>query len=238
MPPQPDTWINRSPLFLLAAVLALASCSDGVELGDPLAGRSTQAPSSSSGSAAPPSGTSTNATEPPGGEDDGTSPAAAADGGATSAADAGAKPAANDAFAGAPAFVATAGPSTVKGVHGNGGNPAKLACVTTGCHGGGGGGPLFAAGGTVYKDLAATMPAANVEIRLLDAAGKSVLTHTDALGNFFVRATTATAAGLAFPNRTAARDATSTKPMVASIANGNCDGATCHGGGQGVIHVP
>lgn len=38
-----------------------------------------------------------------------------------------------NAFTGAPAFVAKVGPNTVKGDHGNGGNPAKQACQS--CHG-------------------------------------------------------------------------------------------------------
>lgn len=231
-----------SPVFVGSLVLltaALAACSDGMVAPDNLAGRSSVTPSG-----APANGTesSNEATDPEGpgsgGGSSNGSPAGADAGASGTGGDAGSKPPAADAFAGAGAFVATSGPSTSKGAHGNGGNPAKRACLTSGCHGGGGGGPLFAAGGSVFKDVAATMPAANVEVRLLDAAGNAVLTHTDALGNFFVRATTATAAGLAFPNKTAARDATTTKPMSATIANGNCNSTTCHGGTQGFIHVP
>jgi len=140
------------------------------------------------------------------------------------------------AFTGAGAYVATSGPSTIKGAHGGNGNPSKLACQ--GCHGAGGGAPRFFAGGSVFKDAAGTMPAAQVEVRFRDAAGKSLSAYTDATGSFFVRQTTATAAGIALPALVGARDAALTKLMTATIANGDCNSAACHGGAQGRVHVP
>jgi hypothetical protein len=168
--------------------------------------------------------------------------ASAADGSGT---DAGAKDAAGDAadaataitaFTGAGAYVATTGPSTIKGAHGGNGNPSKLACQ--GCHGAGGGAPRFFAGGSVFKDAAGTMPAAQVEVRFRDAAGKSVSAFTDATGSFYVRQSTATAAGIALPALVGARDAAATKLMSATIANGDCNSSACHGGAQGRVHVP
>ena len=138
------------------------------------------------------------------------------------------------AFTGAGAYVATSGPSTIKGAHGGNGNPSKLACQ--GCHGAGGGAPRFFAGGSVFKDAAGTMPAAQVEVRFRDAAGKSLSAYTDATGSFFVRETTATAAGIALPALVGARDAALTKLMTATIANGDCNSAACHGGAQGRVH--
>ena len=104
--------------------------------------------------------------------------------------------------------------------------------------GAGGGAPRFFAGGSVFKDAAGTMPAAQVEVRFRDAAGKSLSAYTDATGSFFVRQTTATAAGIALPALVGARDAALTKLMTATIANGDCNSAACHGGAQGRVHVP
>lgn len=160
---------------------------------------------------------------------------------AADAADGGAKDAGSvtpaTAFTGAGAYVATTGPSTIKGAHPNGGNPAKVDCLSSGCHGAGGAGPRFAAGGTVFTSAAGTTPAAQVEVRLRDGAGKAVSAYTDTNGNFFVRA--ADAAALVFPVQAGARNTASTRAMSASIANGACNSAACHGGAAtGVIHVP
>lgn len=140
------------------------------------------------------------------------------------------------AFDGAGAYVATTGKNTQKGDHPNGGNPAKADCMTSSCHGPGGEGPRFAAGGSVFKDVAGTMPAAQVEVRFLDADGTAVSTYTDALGNFFI--TAGAAQNLSFPMKTGARDGTATRNMSGSIASGACNSAGCHGGTTGVIHVP
>lgn len=190
-------------------------------------------------------GGDTSATEP---ADEDTDPpdsstSGAADSATTGTADAGADgsdaaaDASTTAFTGAGAYVATTGPSTIEGAHPNGGNPAKVDCLTAGCHGAGGAGPRFAAGGTVYTSAAATAPAPRVEVRFLDADGTAVSAYTDVNGNFFLRA--AAAANLAFPLRVGARDATTTRPMAATIGNGACNSAACHGGAAtGVIHVP
>jgi hypothetical protein len=156
-------------------------------------------------------------------------------------ADAGAKDAGTvvppTAFTGASAYVATTGPSTLKGAHPNGGNPAKVDCLSSGCHGAGGAGPRFAAGGTVFTSAAATTPAAQVEVRLRDGAGKAVSAYSDANGNFFVRA--ADAAALVFPVQVGARNGATTRAMSATIASGACNSAACHGNAAtGFIHVP
>ena len=170
---------------------------------------------------------------PPGTLDAGADADAAADGGAKDAN----APTPATAFTGAAAYVATNGPSTIKGAHPNGGNPAKVDCLSAGCHGAGGAGPRFAAGGTVFTNVAATTPAAQVEIRLRDAAGRAASAYTDANENFFIRA--ADAAALVFPVQAGARDAAAVKAMSASIANGACNSAACHGNAAtGFIHVP
>jgi hypothetical protein len=137
-------------------------------------------------------------------------------------------------FSGAAAYVSTAGPSSRNGGHNfgaNGTNPVKQACL--GCHGSGGGAPLFTVGGSVFKDAAGTMPAANVEVRFVDANGTARSVYTDALGNFYFKGAT-----LAAPGKVGARDATTTQNMTSTIANGDCNSAACHGGAQGWVHVP
>lgn len=124
----------------------------------------------------------------------------------------------------------------MKGEHPNGGNPSKLACL--GCHGPGGPGPRFFAGGSVFKDAAGKVPAAQVEVRLRDGAGKAVSTYTDTLGNFLITAQTATSAGIAFPLHNGVRTGAATNLMTAAATSGDCNSSTCHGGTQGWIHIP
>lgn len=219
----------------VAALLA-AACSQGA---DELLGASkrTDHPIGSGQGAPPPTeetdGADASSNDPVAADDDaGTTPTDAGRDAADAAPEA-AAPA--NAFTGAATYVATTGPSTLNAAHPNGGNPAKLACL--GCHGAGGGAPRFFAAGTVFKG-ATTTPAAQVEIRLRDAAGKAVSAYTDANGNFFVRGTAATAAGITLPAHTGARDGTTTKLMSATITSGDCNSSGCHGGGQGWVHVP
>jgi hypothetical protein len=138
------------------------------------------------------------------------------------------------AFTGAPAYVATLGVSARKESHNFAGNtpttnPAKQACA--GCHSG------FVMGGTIFKDVAGTIPAPSVEVRIRDANGNALSTYTDSDGNFWLRKP----AGSAFnyPALVGARDATKTSAMTATIANGNCSAAGCHlAGATGPIHIP
>jgi hypothetical protein len=136
------------------------------------------------------------------------------------------------AFAGAPAYAATLGPSTIDlSGKGNGhlsfnagGNPAGQACLT--CHDGAGkgGAPAFLFAGTVYANAAAGTPAARVEVRLLGADGKGISTYTDANGNFFFRE----GAGTFVPPAIAGvRNASATHSMSNKINDGNCN--QCHG---------
>lgn len=140
-----------------------------------------------------------------------------------------------NAFTGAAAYNNVAGGSARKGAHNFGGNtpqtnPAKQACL--GCHKAGGNAPTFKFGGTVYKDLAGTMPAANVEVRVRDGAGAASVVNSDADGNFYLRN-----GAFTYPALTGARDGTTTKLMVAQITSGDCN--ACHNGTTtGFIHVP
>lgn len=230
-------------LFLAGAVslsLVAAACSagddqapgnDATQSGEPGGGTG----SDTSPNQPAPGGSSGTGSPTPGGGTGGGQDAGAGDASAPDAAD-GAAPGAN-AFTGAAAYAAKTGPSTRNGDHPNGGNPAKLDCMTSSCHGQGGEGPRFVAGGTIYTSAAATTPAAQVEVRLLDAKGNAVSAYTNADGNFFVRQNQG--AKLAFPLKVGARNATVTRPMSAAIADGACSTAACHGGAAtGVAHVP
>jgi hypothetical protein len=127
-------------------------------------------------------------------------------------------PAASPAFVGAPAYVATLGPSTIDtSGKGNGhlsfnaaGNPAGHACLS--CHDGSkkGGAPEFLFAGTLYADAAGTKPDARAEVRLLGADGKGLSAYTDANGNFFFRADAGTYSA---PAIAGARNATAARSM-------------------------
>lgn len=135
------------------------------------------------------------------------------------------------AFAGAPAFRETLGPSTIdKSGKGNGhlsfnadGNPAGRACLT--CHDGGGkgGAPGFLFAGTVYTDKTAAKVAVGVEVRVLGADGKGLSAHTDANGNFFFRAEDGVAK---VPASAGVRNAALARSMTNKINDGNCN--QCH----------
>ena len=112
-------------------------------------------------------------------------------------------------------------------------NPAGRDCMT--CHSAAGPATQFAFAGTAYTSAAGTTPAADVEVRVVDSAGKEQgSAHSDSDGNFWVPSTTA----LPSTAITGARNATTTVKMI-SNATAPCN--TCHaaGGAAGsVIHVP
>jgi len=148
-----------------------------------------------------------------------------------------AEPEGVDVFAGAPAYTAKSGKNSIQfGDHPGFGDPAKQPCMK--CHDAGGKGPRWFVGGTVFKDKAASAAAAQVEVRVQDAAGKSLSTYSDSLGNFFITQQAATSAGLSFPLSVGVRNATGTKLMGDTIPSGDCNSSSCHGGSQGFIYVP
>jgi hypothetical protein len=218
--------MHRSVAFLL--FMAMTGCA-GADARNELLDRRANQPGASGDVAAtdPTSGDGTTTSEDAGAaEPVSNAPAADSSTGTPS----------SDPFAGAPAYVAQNGPNTIKGDHPfAGGNPAKQSCLQSQCHGPGGEGPRFIAGGTVYEDIAGTMPAAQIEVRIRDANGDARIARTDMNGNFYFSAGNST---VDFPARTGARDATNARTMAAAIANGDCSSSSCHGGAQGVIHVP
>jgi cytochrome c553 len=142
-------------------------------------------------------------------------------------------------FEKAPAFAAAAGATTRKAKHNFAGNtpvtnPAGRACMQ--CHGAAGPAPRFVVGGTIFKDAAGKMPAARVEVRIIDAQNKATSTYTDADGNYFIKFDAA--APVTFPIRAGVRDADSLLSMRAGAAAGNCN--SCHkpAGASTPIAVP
>jgi hypothetical protein len=215
--------MHRSSAFLLF----LVACGGAEPANDLLGRRANQPAPSGDVAATDPSPTSDTGAATASGPEAATT---------TSRPDSGTSAAPADPFTGAPSYVAQNGPNTIKDDHPfAGGNPAKQSCMQSQCHAAGGEGPTFLAGGTVYEDIAGTMPAAQIEVRLRDANGDARLARTDANGNFYFTAGNNT---IDFPARTGARDGTATRNMISAVANGDCNSSACHGGATGVIHVP
>lgn len=135
-------------------------------------------------------------------------------------------------FAGAPAYQAILGPSTIdKTGKGNGhlsfnsdGNPAGRACLD--CHDGTGkgGAPAFVFAGTVFADAEGKKPAPRVEVRMVGSDGKALSAYTDLYGNFFFRAGSGV---VSVPATAGARSATASRTMANKINDANCN--QCHG---------
>jgi hypothetical protein len=164
-----------------------------------------------------------------------------------------------------------ANPYSKKGGGGGGGaHNAGRACGgdnNAGCHspGGGGGdhGPALLIGGTVYQDYPpdggitvtvdagdagliqqtiAQLPAAGVEIRVLDEHGNAMSTYSSSNGTFYILASNAGA--VTIPAWVGARDANTTRPMITELTGnmGNCSQSGCHvgteNGGYYRVHLP
>ena len=132
------------------------------------------------------------------------------------------------AFTGAGAFVATTGPSARMAAHAFAGNtpitnPAKQVCID--CHAAGGAATPFAFGGTAFKDVAGTIPAVGVEIRVRSADGGAASAYTDEDGNFY-----RLAGAVTFPANAGVRSAASTRVMAGTPESGGCNAAQCHDG--------
>lgn len=116
--------------------------------------------------------------------------------------------------------------------------------MQSGCHGSGNI-ESFLIAGTVFKDYAGTIPYPGVEVRVQDANGRTYTTYSRSNGNFYMGGG---GGSLALPAIVAARDATTTRPMVTQLTTagmGSCASAGCHvvGGSPSTgayypIHVP
>lgn len=160
-----------------------------------------------------------------------------------------------DPFTGAGAY------ASKKGGGGDTPHNAGKACGgddNKGCHssGGGGGdhGPALLIGGTVYQGYppeagvpvdggtVAQLPAAGVEIRVLDEQGNAISTYSYSNGTFYIEASKAGA--VTIPAWVGARDGTTARPMITELTGnmGNCSQTGCHvgteNGGYYRVHVP
>jgi hypothetical protein len=163
-------------------------------------------------------------------------------GDASVASDSGAHDAAHEAEAGPANAFTGAGPytslvvtPTAEQEHANrqvGVVPTGQGCL--GCHNGATA-TRFGTGGTVYKDLAGTIGAANVEVRIVKTDGTEYATvHSDANGNFWL--VDANGFG-ALNGKTGVRNANTTVLMTGVLSQDGCNG--CHNGTNTArIHIP
>lgn len=146
------------------------------------------------------------------------------------------------ALQGAPAYVATFGPSSRTAAHGANPNPAGRACIN--CHNPGGTGrPFFFAGTAPPKPLITVANDAGpdggdagtrrvdagvfpIQVVVREAQGRLLSVTTDADGNFFYEAKPDAGACLSGPLRAAFRRDAATKVMQNPRSSGNCNG--CH----------
>jgi hypothetical protein len=117
--------------------------------------------------------------------------------------------------------------------------------MQSGCHDGSG--PQapepFTIAGTVFKDYAGTIAYPGVEVVVQDATGRIRTTYSHTNGNFYMGG-----GALALPATVAARDSTTTRPMVTQLTTAgmaSCASAGCHiiGGSPSTgayypIHIP
>ena len=149
------------------------------------------------------------------------------------------------AFDGQPAYISGSGASTDQAQHQakfGSANPAGQDCFS--CHGpdAGGGNTVFTMAGTIFPPDAGGSDAGanNVEVRVKNADGTFVAAYTNSEGNFYALASVGN------PIRAnaivGARNAAGTEDMPDHLTGplqGGCNQkGTCHGGTQGMIHVP
>ena len=166
--------------------------------------------------------------------DSGTKPDASKEGGATDAgADTGGT---TTAFTGDGAFSSNKPATSAVTYHNNNnvGLTPGLGVDCLSCHKNGGAGVEFLFGGTVFQDKAGTMPAADVEVRVLGSDNIGYSAHSDNDGNYWFKKG---ATGIAFPAMSGARTSTQIVLMSGNITVSNCNG--CHDTNTtDPLHVP
>ena len=144
-----------------------------------------------------------------------------------------------DPFAGAPAYVG----GTDTAMHLADTHHVGESCGNGSCHAAGacGAAPCFLIGGTVYGDYKGVTAAAGAEIRIVDTQGHAASCYAGPNGNFRITSD----AGVTLPAIIGVRDATTTRPMVTTLANGMCGTSGCHNpmgspatGAYYPVHVP
>jgi hypothetical protein len=142
-----------------------------------------------------------------------------------------------------PDLFADAGAYSPPAEAGSGEHHPGESCSQANCHGPLGQETPFLIAGTVFKDYAGTVPYPGVEVRVQDSTGKVMTTYSRGNGNFYIGG-----GSLALPATVAARDSTTTRPMVTQLTTtgmASCASAGCHvvGGSPSTgayypIHVP
>ena len=120
--------------------------------------------------------------------------------------------------------------------HQSAGQPAQtptLNCL--GCHGPGGVGVQFLAAGFLATQANGTNGAADVEVRIWSTATSAgASNHSDSDGYYWIKPG---AGAVTAPFQAGIRDATHQVLMPTDASGGGCNGSSCHGGGQGAVHI-
>lgn len=139
-----------------------------------------------------------------------------------------------NAFTGAPAFVSAPVALSAAQQMPTGGSPTKTQCLS--CHTGNAKASPLLSGGTVFADAAATAPAVDYEVRIVDTStNQAYSAHSDANGNFWIEPGATSANG---PFLIGVRNGTEVRAMPLVQRGLECNGSACHGGKQGPVHVP
>ena len=134
-----------------------------------------------------------------------------------------------DPFEGAPAYASALpdGRATLSHVRGNVGVVPGKDTKCLGCHGtkGEAAAPRFVFGGTAFEDAPGTIAAKDMELGVVDSAGKTFFVHSDEDGNFWAPGTP----DLTYPAYASIRFGDKTKPMKKRIVDETeLECASCH----------
>ena len=153
----------------------------------------------------------------------------------------GPQPGGANAFAGEPAYIQTSGAATDEQGHANhfGGdmNPAGHDCMT--CHLPDATTP-FIFGGTIFNGDAGDAGVSSVEVRVLQTDGTSMSTFSNTEGNFYYLASIGKpiATGALVGVRNAGGQQTMPDHLTGPSQGGCNQTGTCHGGTEGLVHLP
>ena len=142
-----------------------------------------------------------------------------------------------DPFEGAPDYASRLPDARATLMHANG----KVAVVPgkdtkcLGCHGPAGdeaAAPKFVFGGSVFEDKGATIAAKDMELGVIDSAGKTFLVHSDEDGNFWAMGTPQ----LTYPAYASIRVGAMKKPMKKKITDASeLECASCHDSANRIV---
>lgn len=138
-----------------------------------------------------------------------------------------------NAFSNAPAYASAPVTVSAAKLMTTGGNPTKTQCLS--CHTGDSKASKLLSGGTIFVDAAASTPAVDHEVRIVDTSNMQAYSaHTDENGNFWVDPGALAASG---PFLIGVRNGTRLRVMPLVQRGLECNGSACHGGKQGPVHL-